>query len=120
MRKISTSRLSSVPPVWAVRIGEFVELRQGTELIKKTSKLKRKMKREQTLYGMPYYPPRYENAEVVLTQIAYLGGEVLGYIKLRSFQRIFRFTPAKNDAVKLDKHQRSIVLRADWRRRNFK
>lgn len=120
MKKISTTR-SNEPLIWAIRIGEFVELREANQLIKRTSKLTQKMKVEKTgMYGYNFWPPEYETKPVTLKQISFTGGEVLGYIKLASFRRTFGFVPMKGDAEKLDKHMRAIIQRAAWKRRNLR
>ena len=120
MKKISTTRPNE-ELIWAIRLGEFVELRQANQLVKKVSKLTVKTKVEKrSAWGYAFYPTEYVTEPVTLKQVTFTGGEVLGYMKVASFRRVFHFTPMKDDAEKLDKHMRAIVQKAEWRRRNLR
>jgi hypothetical protein len=120
MKKISITRPNE-ELIWAIRLGEFVELRQASQLIKKVSKLTQKMRVEKrNALGYGFWPPQYEMQPTTLKQVCYTGGEVLGFMKVASFRRVFGFTPLKDEAEKLDKHMRAIVQKSDWRRRNLR
>ena len=118
-KKTSTTKQND-ELIWAIRIGEFVELRKGNQLTKKISKLTIKTKVEKKMSGYGFYPPKYETKPITFKQISFTDGEVIGYVRAQSFRRMFGFIPAKNDAEKLDKRMRSIIQQSDWKRRNLR
>lgn len=109
--RISTQTDSE--PVWAIRVGNFVELRSGKALTKHVGKLSKEA------VVSDYFWARPERKKVEVRIVGFTGGVLLGYIKLSKFVRRFKFTPPKGDALKLSRAHAKIVNNAAWQRRNL-
>lgn len=99
--------------VYAIRVGEFVELRSAKNGITiKTSKLTRKANETDYDYG-------YQGKKVVLKQVFFVGGVVLGYTRLTNFARRFNKAVPKDKLVELSPIQAASVLDPAWRKKNL-
>lgn len=107
--------------VWATRVGDTVELIVGIEPPRKrVSKLthtvtkdekQMKHKNEAPFYYIVVKPV---TKKVVMEQIAYVGGKVLGYVSYRAFYRKFGLPVERNGLVELSPTYAEVVLKMKW------
>lgn len=110
--------------VYAIRVGDFIELRASLETPRaKTSKLTKTILLKAG-HDDPLNPwlfiEKDRKRKFVLKQTFYVGGTVLGYVKLTTFSRLFdKIVPKKDELIELSTTHALNVLSPRWRRKNL-
>lgn len=112
--------------VYAIRVGDFIELRASTFTPKaKVSKLTRtKMVADRRMYWdeiSQSYKFKTEPSQVktVFQQIHYIGGRVLGYTSPSKCRTLFGKYPSKDKMQELTKAHTLLALNAKWRAKHL-
>ena len=113
--------------VFAIRVGDFVELRAGfVPPVAKISKLTKTIteKRGGFIYDdqdswVGRYVEKDVKRKIVLKQVFFVGGTVLCYTKHSTFVRLFKKTIPKDKLIQLKPEWAMNVLKSSWRRKNL-
>lgn len=108
--------------VFAIKVGDHVELRTAREPLKaRVSKWHKQRKYKRGVFDdLGRY--RYEDSvrTVVLKQVFFIGGKVVGYVPLKTFELMFGpIKVPKDKAVQLEGMNAENVLNPAWRRRHL-
>jgi hypothetical protein len=108
--------------IYAIRFGGHIELRVGSIApITKVSKLTKMISVAVTRFeylpsGVKIHYDKVPN-KLVLKQVFFVGGKVMGYMRATDFEREFKLKVGKDKMVRLDAEQAKIIRSGPWRRK---